>query len=219
MAFTNYAALQASVAAWLRRSDLSTQIPDFVALAEANMNRILRTSKQLLHDDFLIDAEFVDLPLQFRMLRTLRLKSGTWRLLRQISPEEMAKRKAIPAVIVMEPREFVAVGAQLEFWPVPDRPYPARMDYQLQIPPLSSTAPVNWILTDHPDCYLFGALAAAYAFLKNDERAGVFQGQFVRAMGEMQASLRTSFDRTLRVDAGLRQRFGSAFNWISGDTV
>jgi hypothetical protein len=219
MSLTTYAGLQAGVASWLRRTDIGLQIPDFIALAESNMNRILRTSRQLLAEDFIIDAEFVDLPPEMRMMRTLRLKAGTWRLLRQITAEQMAKRKAIPAVLVMEPREFVAIGGQLEFWPVPDGAYNARMEYQFQIPSLSPAAPSNWVLTDHPDCYLFGSLAAALAYLKNDERAGVMQGQFVRAMAEMQASLRTTYDRTLRTDAGLMPRRNRLFNWLDGDTV
>jgi hypothetical protein len=219
MALTDYASLQASTASWLRRADLGLQIPDFIGLAEANMNRILRTSKQLIADVFTIDGEFVDLPPELRMIRTIRLTSGTWRLLKPITAEQMAKRKSIPAIITMEPREFVAIGGQLEFWPVPDATYSARMEYQLQIPPLSGLSPTNWVLTDHPDCYLFGTLAAAYAFLKNDQRAGVLQGEFVRAMAEMQASLRTTFDRTLRVDGGLMPRRNRTFNWISGDTI
>jgi hypothetical protein len=219
MALADFPSLQTSIAAWLRRTDLTAQIPDFITIAEANMNRILRTSKQLVSQPFTITGEFVNLPTEFRMLRSLRLQSGTWRPLRQITPEQMNKRKAVPAIILMEPREFTAVGAQLEFWPVPDRTYPGLMDFQLQIPPLSVAFPTNWVIIDHPDCYLFGALAAGYAFLKNDERAAALQGQFVRAMAEMQAALRTSYDRTLRIDAGLLPRSNLSFNWISGDTV
>jgi hypothetical protein len=219
MALQTYADLQGAVTQWLRRNDLGNNIPDFIALAEANMNRILRTSKQMVVDPFTIDAEFVDLPADLRMIRYIYLRSGTWRLLRNITPEQMAKRKSVPVILQMEPREYCAASGQLEFWPVPDMTYPARMEYQFQIPPLSPAAPSNWVLADHPDCYLFGALAAAYAFLKNDERAAAFQSQFVRAMAEMQASLRTVYARALRVDAGIMERRRWTFNWISGDTV
>lgn len=39
---TNYADLQAAIANWLARADLTDQIPTFIALAEARLNRDLR---------------------------------------------------------------------------------------------------------------------------------------------------------------------------------
>jgi|SRR5579864_2625624 len=219
MALATVSDLQASIATWLRRYDLGGQIPDFITLAEANMNRILRTSRQLASAPITIANQFEPLPAEMRMMRTLRLTSGTGRMLNPATVEQMQKLMAVNTTLYMEPRSYVRGGDQLQFWPVPDQAYTALMEYQLQIPPLNQANPTNWILTDHPDVYLFGALAAAYAFLKNDQRAGDMQGQFVRAMGELQASLRTNFDRVLRVDPGLQSRFPRAFNWISGDTI
>ena len=37
MALTTYSELQAAVASWLHRDDLTAQIPDFIRLAEADM--------------------------------------------------------------------------------------------------------------------------------------------------------------------------------------
>ena len=37
MALSSYSDLKASVASWLHRDDLTTQIPDFICLAEADM--------------------------------------------------------------------------------------------------------------------------------------------------------------------------------------
>lgn len=39
----DYATLQAAVAAWLARADLTSQIPTFIQLAEADLNRQVRT--------------------------------------------------------------------------------------------------------------------------------------------------------------------------------
>jgi len=43
MAITTYAELQAAAATWLVRGDLTARIPEFIALAEARLNRVLRT--------------------------------------------------------------------------------------------------------------------------------------------------------------------------------
>src|SRR5436190_24024474 len=42
MAITTYAELQAAAANWLVRADLTARIPEFIALAEARLNRVLR---------------------------------------------------------------------------------------------------------------------------------------------------------------------------------
>jgi hypothetical protein len=48
MAFTSYSDLKTTIANYLARSDLTTQIPDFIALAEARLSRELRTRKMLV---------------------------------------------------------------------------------------------------------------------------------------------------------------------------
>ena len=42
MAINTYSTLQTAVANWLDRNDLTDRIPEFVALAEATFNRVLR---------------------------------------------------------------------------------------------------------------------------------------------------------------------------------
>ncbi len=42
MAIGTYAELKTAVANWLDRDDLTDRIPEFIALAEARMNRVLR---------------------------------------------------------------------------------------------------------------------------------------------------------------------------------
>ena len=44
MAIGTYAELQTAVANWLDRDDLTDRIPEFIALSEARMNRVLRLS-------------------------------------------------------------------------------------------------------------------------------------------------------------------------------
>ena len=48
MALTTYTELKASLADWLNRSDLTTTIPDFISLAEAQIERQLRTRQMIV---------------------------------------------------------------------------------------------------------------------------------------------------------------------------
>lgn len=42
--------------------------------------------------------------------------------------------------------------------PVPNTTYTIELIYYLRIPALSDSATSNWMLTDHPDAYLYGTL-------------------------------------------------------------
>ena len=216
MTIATYGDLKAAVPNWLRRADLAAMIPDFIMLAEREMDRILRTALQLGELAVTLDATFVAAPAGFRMVRSFRLTSGSGRALREVTPEQMAKRKAGAPARTGEPEWFTVVGSQIELWPAPDGAYGAVAELQAGIAPLSDADPANWILLSHPDAYLFGALAAAAAYVKNDERAAAYQAQFERVLGDIQESLRTSYDRVLRLDPGL-QPAGYAFNAMTGD--
>ena len=58
MAISTYAELKSAVATWINRSDLTIQIPDFISLTEANMNRTLRTRRQITTASITVDAEY-----------------------------------------------------------------------------------------------------------------------------------------------------------------
>jgi len=47
MAFTNYSAFVTTVENYLARTDLSSQIPDFIQMAQFRMTRDLRTERML----------------------------------------------------------------------------------------------------------------------------------------------------------------------------
>ena len=42
MAINTYSTLQTAVANWLDRDDLADRVPEFISLAEATFNRVLR---------------------------------------------------------------------------------------------------------------------------------------------------------------------------------
>ena len=48
MALTTYTELKTSLADWLYRSDLASVIPDFISLAESQVERQLRTRQMIV---------------------------------------------------------------------------------------------------------------------------------------------------------------------------
>lgn len=65
MALTTYTALKASVADWLNRTDLTAAIPDFISLAEAQMERTLRTRQMIVRANASFNAEYGTTPADF----------------------------------------------------------------------------------------------------------------------------------------------------------
>lgn len=174
MALSTYTELQASVADWLNRADLTTQVPDFIRLGEAAMRRRLRTRRNMAAVSFPIDAVREALPIDYSGIRSLTL-TGDDRPLHYVTPEKLSQIRRDDALAPGRPRAYTIVGAQIEFAPAPDQVYAAELVYFQKVPSLSGSVATNWVLDDHPDLYLYASLAAASAFLKDDERIGTWQ--------------------------------------------
>ncbi len=174
MALSTYTELQASVADWLNRADLTAQIPDFIRLGEAAMRRRLRTRRNMALVSFPIDAVREDLPADYAGIRSLTL-TGDDRPLDYVTPEKLSQIRRDYALAPSRPRAYSIVGSQIEFAPAPDQAYAAELVYFTKLASLTDLAPTNWVLTDNPDLYLYASLAAASAFLKDDERIATWQ--------------------------------------------
>ena len=75
------------------------------------------------------------------------------------------------------PLAFTQEGTNLRFAPTPDASYTVLLGYMQGIPALSNSATTNWLILDYPDVYLYGALAAAEAFMPPDPRFGVWKAK------------------------------------------
>ena len=73
MALANYTDLQASVADFLNRADLTNVIPDFITLTEADMNRSLRVREMSVRTRAPISEQYVKLPVDFLGMRNIEL--------------------------------------------------------------------------------------------------------------------------------------------------
>ena len=59
---TDYASLQAQIADYLNRADLTSQIPMFIQFVEVDLNNQLRLRDQVVRAEATSSAEFVQLP-------------------------------------------------------------------------------------------------------------------------------------------------------------
>jgi hypothetical protein len=77
------------------------------------------------------------------------------------------------------------VGQQFQVVPTPSGSFDAELLYYAKIPALSDSNTTNWLLTESPDLYLYGALAQTAPYLKEDERMGVWAGLYQKLFDDM----------------------------------
>lgn len=186
--------LRASIADFLNRADLTAVIPDFIALAEAQINRRLRVRRMVGTSTASISAEFEEVPSDFAGVLTLTLSDGTE--LDFLTPDGLAQQKFEWNSPSDKPRYYTVVGNQFQFLPAPATPYTASLAYYQRLLPLASNA-TNWLLTDSPDAYLYGALTQAAPYLKDDSRLQVWGTLFTTALGDIVTADRESYGRRL----------------------
>lgn len=211
MAIATYDELQASVASWLHRSDLTDQIKDFITLAESRLNRLLslREEEAEISMAAVPGSAYVALPADYSAPVSMWLES--WIPRRALIFKSPAALPYIP--IAAYPTYWTVKAGQIQF----DRP--AQEAYQLTLRyarkfALSNTNQTNYLLKNYPDAYLFGALLESAPFIRDDARIAMWQERFDRAINEIQIQENRSKDiTTLGVDVGAQLRYNTFNIW------
>ena len=188
MALSSYSALKTSIANWLNRSDLTSEIADdFIVLTEADLNSKLRIRKMITSTSITIDSETESIPADFLQVRDFFItEGGTKYALKYITPAQMDQIKGSSTAGM--PETFTILGDNFRFAPTPGSSYTATINYYKEFDPLSSSNTTNYILTNHPSIYLYGALYHAANFLGGVEPRQVqqWQQQYVTALERLE---------------------------------
>ena len=189
MALNTYSALKTSIANWLNRSDLTSEISeDFIVLTEKDFNSKLRIRKMITTDSsFTVDAETVALPTGFLQIRDMYIvEGGTKYALHYITPAQMDQIKG--SSTSGQPSTFTIIGDNFRFAPTPASSYTATINYYKAFDALSDSNTTNYILTNHPAIYLYGSLYHAANFLGGVEPARLqqWQGMYSTALERLE---------------------------------
>ena len=187
MAITNYTNLQTTIADFLNRDDLTSVIPTFIQLAEADMNRQVRHWKMESRSTGTQDAgdQYMQIPSDW--LETIRLHltgSGTSALTltsRAAMADIRAKNEDISTV---KPYYYTHADGQFELYPTPTEATDFELLYYQKIPDLATNS-TNWLLTDAPDVYLYGALLHSAPYLAEDARVAVWAQMYSAAVSNV----------------------------------
>jgi hypothetical protein len=184
MSIANYAELQTAVANFMARSDLTSQIPDFITMAESRMSRELETREQEKRSQATLTAgdEYILLPNDFREVREVKINASPTRVLSYYSPSALDSMYSSNGQGM--PEGYSIVGLEMKLRPIPDSAYTSEIVYIGSLPNISAvTTPTLFIRS--PDLYLYGALAEGYAYLLDEARAAQYDQKFTRILEEI----------------------------------
>jgi len=191
MALSTYAELQTSIGDWLNRSDLSATIPDFISLAEAQIERTLRTRQMIVRANASFDQQYGAVPSDFLEVKSLKLTSTNPPTPLSFLTIDLLDEQSSSYTASGKPKFFGVVGNQLRILPTPDSTYTTELTYFAKLTKLSNSVTTNWLLTSSPDIYLYGALLQAAPYLQDDARIQTWATLYERALND----LRTADDR------------------------
>lgn len=177
MSIGTYSELQTAVAGWLHRGDMATRIPEFIMLAEAKINRRLRVPgmEAALSSETITDS-VIPLPADFAGVKALWVDGYP------IDPlEPQALESVLAATGQGVATLYARQGSNLRF----DGTGDVTGVYYARVPALSDAAPTNWLLSDSPDLYLFGALGEAALHIKDETRGALWQQRFETLIDEL----------------------------------
>ena len=182
MALDTYNNLVKEIVDFSHREDLAGKIASFINLSEttmyANDVELLAVRSMETITTALTTGEFLALPADYESFRGIRLitPNNVGKLNYQ-APQQMFNN--IPPD---RPSFFTIIGNQIQFNCVPDAEYTVQFQYFKKATPLSPTNQTNDILTNYPNIYLFGSLAALFGYAQDTQQEALYINKFIGAI-------------------------------------
>lgn len=218
MAITTYAELQDAVANWLDRSDLTDRIPEFIQLAEADINarfehRDIESTTTLTP---VVGSHEIDLPAGYRSPLNLW---GLWAGAAGTFEVRAVIREAMHITTVNSIPSAWCIDGDTIYFDCPNisaSGYAFLFRWQGGVA-LSDATTTNLVLENYPNVYLFGALKEAAPFLRDPEALSMWEAKYEDAIGKA----RTKEGRekalvTLSTEPGLLSTRRASFNVYRG---
>jgi hypothetical protein len=173
MSLTTYAGLQASIANWTARNDLTATIPDLIVMFEATANRRLRVRQMEASTTLTTSSGSVALPTDYLEWRKVMANYTTPIQLEYVHPTVLLAYH--PQTSQGLAKMFTIEAGNIVVRPVDDTTT-ITMTFWQKVPALATNDP-NWLLTAHPDLYLFGSLTETEGFTKDFEELAVWKAR------------------------------------------
>jgi hypothetical protein len=186
MAISNYTELKTAVANWLDRDDLTDRIPEFIALAEARFNRVLRLrSMEVKYTANTVAAQRnLALPTNYIQMRNFQVNTSPLAILSYVTPEIYDRLWG--GSTQGTPEFYTILADEVSLGPIPASVQEVEMLFYKKFDNLSGSVATNWMITNAPDIYLYGSMLEAEPFIMNDERVPLWAQALQQGISDLQ---------------------------------
>lgn len=182
MSLATYSDLKTTVANYLARTDLTTQIPDFIRFAELRLRRELRIRQMLKTVTTTTTGgdPTVALPSDFLETRDFYVSTNPIQPLTFSSPAIFSRNTNTTQS--GKPLNYTILASEFKLSPVPDSNYTLEMLYFAAPTFMDDTVSSNAFMANAPDALLYAALLEAEPYLMNDARINTWGSLYDRAI-------------------------------------
>lgn len=179
---TNFTTLKAAVLSWMDRTDASSaDVEGFIQHAEARICRFMRVKEMEAVASITTDSLGVaTLPSGFLSFKVVYDSDNA--IVPHVTPE------AYVTTGENDTKVYTLLGAGMRLAPAAAETLTAV--YYERPDAITSSNETNWLLTAHPDLYLFGTLAAWSSYIDDTPGMAKWDASFNRSLLEVQASER-----------------------------
>lgn len=184
---TGYTSLLTTIADWTGKGNLTTFTPNFVQNFEEAFYRQPRNYGPWMESALAVAfTSTAAAPADFLSLKTAYINGQSRQGLIASSVEQInakyprAASSGIPAWIARD-------GANFVFGPIPNGSFTLNGTYYAKpvlLRNFAGDAAAHFLIVNAPDLLLYGSLAEAEPFLKNDERMQLWQSLYQKALGD-----------------------------------
>lgn len=186
----NYTELVNTAKLYADRQDVEvdSQIDIFISLAEARINRLLRTREQSKRAFTKVtdNQEYYSLPPDYSGMRSIRINSpsgsSTSRSYKMLTPELFDIERGRP---FSGEYFYCIISNQFQIYPVESGNKDIELTYYQKVPNIAPDATNNWLSDEHPDIYVSGVVAEIELFVKNYEVAKLWHDRMSLAIDEL----------------------------------
>ena len=174
----NYANMKTEVTAWLNRegfTELENKVDTFLGMAQRRIFRDcdLRCLEAATSNT---TGTSLDVPSDFMRVKSLWIIQGSSPVEVRGSSFADVLRQRLGGTGV--PRVYDLVGDTLYLGPEADSDYTYHLIYYKSLELLSVANTTNWFTANAPELVLFSSLLEASIFLKDDQRANIWQKRY-----------------------------------------
>jgi len=173
---TDYASLQAAISDWSARTDIGSRIPMFIRSFENQFSRDNNLQQMYISAGPYTPGSdgAISLPTDVANWdQIIWSNGGISGALQIVTPAWAASLDQTTGLV---PRYVYFQNNKM--YVAPNGPCSVTLSYYQQLPNLSASNTTNWLLTQAPECYLWGSLAQVGAFTQDADAYALWNGKY-----------------------------------------